>query len=238
MWPIPALEHKLVSIDFSPEALVCSWIDPSFAKATADRQLVLRAYKRFPLTNLELEDLIVFNPTVIQKYIRSFLEEHNLTDAFIAFIVHGHSVAEQFVAMPTSTPHYTDFGITNNARSVLWEYRYLYPNDHGQFVFYVYTVPRSLILQYQLLAVAAQCNLITMTTRTMTLLSAYKNIFGTAFRRSQLAVDMERCNNNIGALISIDALNRMVNFAGLCIPSERLYCAAASGLFCSERIDT
>src|SRR5438309_9995504 len=130
MLPISALEHKLVSIDFSPDSLVCSWIEKT------NNGLILRAYKRFPLTNLELENLVVFNPTVIKKYIRSFLEEHNLADAFIAFIVHGPNVDEQFIAMPTSTPHYTDFGITNNARSALWEYRYLYPNDHGQFVFY------------------------------------------------------------------------------------------------------
>ena len=235
MWLIPALEHKLVSIDFSPEALVCSWIEKTNNGTAA---LTLRAYKRFPLINLELEKLILFNPTVIKEHICSFLEEHNLTDAFIAFILHGPTIVEQFVAMPTSTPHYVDFGIANNARSVLWEYRYLYPNDHGQFVFYVYTAPRSLILQYQLLAVAARCNLITMTTRTMMLLSAYKNIFGAVFRRSQLAVDMTRCNNNIEDIITIDTLNRMVNFAGLCTASERLYCAAALGLFCSERIDT
>ena len=233
MWPIPALEHKLVSVDFSDQALVCSWIEKT-NNGTAP--LLLRAYKRFPLTNLELENLVLFNPTIIKKYMCSFLEEHNLADAFIAFIVHGPTIAEQFVAMPTSTPHYTDFGIGNN-RSLLWEYRYLYPNDHGQFVFYVYTVPRSLILQYQLLAIAAQCNLITMTTRTMALLSAYKNIFGIAFRHSQLAVDMMRCNNNIADLITADTLNRMVSVTADKVVSERLYCAAASGLFSSERID-
>ena len=223
---------KLVSIDFSPEAVVCSWI----SHATKDRP-VLRAYKRFELNNLELEKLIIFNPTIIKKYMCSFLEEHNLSNAFIAFILHGPMITEQFVAMPTSTPHYTDFGIAQKTRNVLWEYRYLYPNDHGQFVFYVYSVPRSLVLQYQLLAVAARCNLITMTTRTMMLLSAYKNIFGVAFRRSQLAVDMMRCNNNIADLITVDTLNRIMNCAGFCNSSERLYCAAASGLFYSERLD-
>jgi hypothetical protein len=233
MWPIPALEQKIVSIDFSSEALVCTWIE---SNKKNDRPL-LRAYKRFSLNNFELEKLIIFNPTLIKEYICSFLVEHNLSDAFIAFILHGPLITEQFVAMPTSTPHYTDFGSAQTTRNVLWEYRYLYPNDHGQFVFYVYSVPRSLVLQYELLAIAARCNLITMTTRTMMLLSAYKNIFGVAFRRSQLGLDMMRCNNNIADLITIDTLNRMVNFAGFCNSSERLYCAAASGLFYSERID-
>lgn len=234
MWPIPALEHKIVSVSFAPDAVVCSWIEKA-KNGTAP--LIMRAYKRYPLTNLELTNLVLFNPTVIKQHITSFLHMHNLTDAFVAFIVHGPSVVEQFVAMPTSTPHRTDFAISSTARSVLWEYRYLYPNDHGQFVFYVYTVPRSLVLQYQLLAIAAQCNLITITTQTMALLSAYKNIFGAAaFRRSQLAVDMMRCNNNIGDLITVDAVRRMVSGTASIAITDRLYSSAAVGLFCSEKL--
>jgi len=234
MWPIPALEHTIVSVSFSPDAIACSWIEKA-KNGTAP--LIMRAYKRYPLTNLELTNLVLFNPTVIKKCITSFLHEHNLAHAFIGFILHGPTISEQFVAMPTSTPHRTDFAISNSARSLVWEYRYLYPNDHGQFVFYVYTVPRYLILQYQLLAIAAQCNLITMTTQTMALLSAYKNIFGTAFRRSQLAVDMMRYNNNIGDIITVDALRCMVSGTASIAITDRLYCAATVGLFCSEKID-
>ena len=234
MWPIPTLKHKLVSVIFSPDALVCSWIEKT---NNGSSPLLLRAYKRYPLNNLELEHCTIFNPTIIKKYISSFLQQYDCADAFVTFVLRGPGVTEQFVAMPTSTPHRTDFGIASNSRSLLWEYRYVYSNDHGQFVFYVYSVPRSLVLQYQLLAIAAQCNLITMTTQTMALLSAYKNIFGTAFRRSQLAVDMMRCNNTIDDLIGIDTVNRMISGAGHIVGDERLSVAAAAGLFCSERLE-
>ena len=234
MWPIFASANKFVCIIFSPNSLVCCWLEKV---KNGSAPLIVRAYKQYSLDNLELANLVLFNPTIIKQYISSFLQEHNLENAFIAFIMQGPAVVEQFVAMPTSTPHYIDFGITNNARSVLWEYRYVYPNHDGQFVFYVYTVPRSLILQYQLLAIALQCNLITITTQTMALLFAYQNIFGTAFRRSQLAVDMMRHNDNIGDIITMDALRRMVNI-GTLDPSNWLYCSAAAGLFSSERIDT
>jgi len=247
MWPIPALEHKFVSVLFSPQALVCCWIESFVAlrytpaghsgRAVQNRQLILRAYKRYPLDNLELANFTLFNPTIIKKYISSFLNEHNLQDAFVAFSLHGPAVTEQFIAMPTSTPHRTDFKIVGNARSILWEYRYLYPHENGQFMFYVYTVPRSLILQYQLLAIGAQCNLITVSTHTTSLLSAYQYMFGSAFRRSQLAVDMKRCNNAIETLISTDAINRMVTVGtDINVAQERLYLAAAVGLLCSERI--
>ena len=233
MWPIPALDQDLCTVSFSPDSVTCSWIQKTDKGVSP---LVLRAYKRYPLDNLELEHLTLFNPTTIKKHITSFLAEHNKTDAFIAFSLDGPAIIEQCVALPTSTPHRADFGIANSS-SIAWDYRYLYPNDHGQFVFYLYTVPRSLILQYQLLAVVAQCNLITITTTSMALLTTYQHVFGTAFRRSQLAVDMMRHHNNIDALVSADILKRMVQIpTTIVLQDERSHIAAACGLFFDERI--
>lgn len=232
MWPIPELESQIVSVFLTQDAVSCYWIEKT-ERGTSPLQL--RAYKRYPLNNLELANLVLFNPTVIKKYISSFLHEHNLQNAFVAFIVEGPAVVERFVAMPTSTPHKSDFNIPKNASNAVWEYRYMYPNHNGQFVFYVCMVPRLLILQCQLLAIALQCNLITITTQTMALLSAYQNIFGIAFRRSQLAVDMMRHNNNIGDIITMDALRRMVS--GLPVNILVKEGAAAAGLFSSERIE-
>jgi hypothetical protein len=244
MWPIPNLDHDLCTVSFSPDSVTCSWIQktsnglacPSKLEKRSRAPLTVRAYKRYQLDNLELQNLILFNPTTIKKYITSFLAEHNKTDAFIAFSLDGPAITEHYVALPTSTPHRADFGIVNSS-SVLWDYRYLYPNDHGQFVFYVYTVPRSLILQYQLLAVAAQCNLIAMTTKSMALLTTYQHVFGSAFRRSQLAVDMMRHNNNIDQLVSVDILKRMVQVpTTIRLQDECSYIAAACGLFFEERV--
>lgn len=228
MWPIPTLDNDVVSVFFSQNNLVCCWIEKAQEKVAP---LILRAYKRYPLDNLELHKLILFNLTIIKQHIVSFLKEHGIQNAFITFCLDGSGVEEKFVAMPTSTPHRSDFGIAQSS-TIQWEYRYLYPNDHGQYVFYVYVVPRSLILQYQLLAIATYCNLIVITTKHMALLSSYKNIFGTAFRRSQLAVDMMSCNNNIDDLISIDAIRRMVKVPSVInILEERPFIAVACGLF-------
>lgn len=244
MWPMFAFAHKFVAIFFTEDALSCYWMEKTDQGAAP---LTLRAYKSYPLNNLELEHLILFNPTVIKKHITSFLQEHDLSDAFVAFALQGPAVTEQFIAMPTSTPHRTDFTISNSAH-VLWEYRYLYPNDDGQFVFYVYSVPQSVVLQYKLLAIAMQCNLITMTTQTMALLSAYQHMFGSAFRRSQLAIDMMRCNNNIGEVFTMDALRRMVNISILhtdiisstarpeCLEEVYRRIAGAAGLLYFEKV--
>jgi hypothetical protein len=139
--------------------------------------------------------------------------------------------------MPTATPHRADFVIPKSAH-MMWEYRYMYPTDNGQFVFYAYSVPRSVLLQYKLLAIAAECNLITVTTQTMALLLAYQHMFGSAFRQSQLAIDMMRCNNNIGDLITVDTVRRMMDTSGVKLSKDDyLQCVAAAGLVCSERLE-
>jgi hypothetical protein len=231
-WPIPALKHEFVSISFFPDSIACSWIQRT---KSGIAPLILRAYKRYSLHNFELYNLIPYNPTIIKKYITSFLQEHNLRDAFIMFCLHGPALMEQCIAMPTSTPHRSDFNIDQTS-SMQWEYRYLYPNHDGQYVFYVYAVPRSLILQYELLATSMGCNLIGITTQTAALLEAYKNIFGAAFRKSQLAVDMMRCDNNVVDLISADALRRMVALPGYIAKDEYATVAAACGIICGERL--
>lgn len=231
MWPIPSLQHEFVSITFSSQAITCSWIQKTTKGAAP---LILRAYKRYSLNNFELYNLIPFNPTIIKKYILSFLHQYHLRNVFILFCLDGPIVVEQFVSMSTSAIHRTDFAIPNIS-SAQWEYRYIYPND-GQYVFYVYAIPRSLILQYELLTMSMQCNVVTITTKTAALLAAYKNIFGTAFRKSQLAMDMMKYDNNVEDLVSADALRRTIMIDNsIDIKNEKIFIAAACGLFCAER---
>ena len=233
MWPIPALDHDVVSVSFSSDSIACTWIQ-KIKNATAP--LIIRAYKRYPLHNLELVQLKIFNPNLVQQYISSFLHEHNKTNAFIVFSVDGPGIVEEFITMPTSTPHRIDFAMPQSS-NLLWEYRYVYTNDHGQYIFYVYAVARSLVLQYELLAIALQCNLIGITTKNMALLCAYKNIFGVAFRRSQLAIDMMRSNNIIETVITDDTLRRMMSIpSDIILAQERSYIIAACGLFCGEEL--
>jgi hypothetical protein len=108
----------------------------------------------------------------------------------------------------------------------------MYPNDHGQFIFYLYSVPRALLLQYKLLAIAAHLNLITITTKRMALLNAYKHIFGAAFRRSQFGIDMIKHHNKIEELISTPILQRIVTIPPtISATDECVHLATAYGLF-------
>src|SRR5271156_6224355 len=102
MWPIPACEHELVTVSFSSDSLVCSWLQKT---NNGSAPLVLRAYQRYQLDNLELTNLTIFNPTTIKKHISFFLQKYDKKDAFVVFSLDGFSLGEELVALPTSTPH-------------------------------------------------------------------------------------------------------------------------------------
>ena len=233
MWPIPTLDHRLVTIIFSLQDITCCWIEKTSGAAAP---FLLRAYKKYSLFDYELEKLILFNPSRIKKYIQSFLDLYGLQNAFVAFCFDGPSIIDHYIPMTTSTPSRKDFSISQS-HALLWQYSYLYQNDHGQYVFYVYAVPRLVVLQYQLLGIALRCNLLVMTSKKAALLEAYKHIFGTAFRKTQLALDMMRFDNDLEGILSIDLIKRVVSVPLHCsAQADYSAIAIAYGMLNSERI--
>ena len=230
MWPIPTLDNDIVTFSFYDDALVCSWIEKKHGHINAH----VKAYQRHSLEHLELEKLILFNPTHIKNIMIQFLCEYKKHNAFIACSFHGTSIVEYCIALAISTPKREDFSIPHSS-TMLWNYQYLYQNEDGQFVFYVYKMPQFLLLQYKLLAIAVGCNVITMTTQSLALLHCYKNIFGTVFRQSQLAVDMMRHNNHFEHIISTDMLQRTISMpTSLSLKKELPYLATSYGLFINQ----
>ncbi len=232
MWPLPPLDKQFVAITIQPHHLSCSWIQRSHKKAP----LLLRAYKRFRLQNLELEKLTLFNPTSIKKYITTFLSTYQLHNAFIVFSLSGPNIIEQFIPLYTANPTPDNF-FMQKAENVLWEYEYVYPRDH-QFIFYVYSMPRAILLQYQLLSIAAHLNVIAIVPQRRVLLSLYKFLYDSAFRQAQLAVDMTRYHNMIEYLFTPDLLARIINISPNIInrTEEMPYLLTACGLFVSEGV--
>ncbi len=99
-------------------------------------------------------------------------------------------------------------------------------------------MPRAILLQYQLLSIAAHLNVIAIVPQRRVLLSLYKFFYGSAFRQAQLAVDMVRHRNMIEYLFTPDSLARIVNI----LPNiksraeEMPYLLTACGLFVSEGV--
>src|SRR5690606_238557 len=116
------------------------WIEK---KSMQNNFLNLKAYERHQLHNLEIENLILFNPTKIKNIIAAFLSVYKKNNAFISISLDGFGLSEQFITLPTSTPQLTDFGISSTG-NFLWGYRFMYQNNDGQSVFYLYKILRSL----------------------------------------------------------------------------------------------
>jgi hypothetical protein len=228
MWPIPILQNEVVTISFTLDTITCSWMQNN------NSQTEIKAYQRYQLKHLELEKLILFNPSSIKKIITHFLNENRIMNAFVAFSLHGLYISEEYVALPMSTPTKEDFGITSS-NNILWGYEYLYQNENGQFVCYTYKIPHFLLLQYKLVAIATRCNIVMITTQSNALVHCYKNIFGNTFRQSQLALDMIKNHNKPENIISTDILSKMIHIPShICIETEKIYLATSYGLFIGQ----
>jgi len=205
MWGSLQNDNQLVTITFQPQVMTCSLITPSKRSAP----LALHAYKKITFQELELESLIVFNATKIKQHINDFLASCNAPNAFVACSLRGPTLFERFVSTTKADPSMEDFEVSER-NHMLWDYRFAYPADNGLWVFYVMGMPRTLLLQYQLLAIAAQFNLVTVTSERMALLKLYEYQHGNAFRRSQLAIDMLRHHNMVEYLFDGDTLSRIL----------------------------
>ncbi len=204
---IPRLHNELVSIIFQPHQITLSHIQHTKNNA----QLTLHAYKQIPLNDLELEKLIIYNPTKIKTYITNFLSIHNINNAFVLFALSGPGVFERYVPLSTTHVQPNDFNAIAELKKLYWEYKYVYPSDNAQSMYYVCGITPHMLLQYQLLAVSAQLNVLKITTKRMALHNIYKYMYGTAFRQSQFAIDMLQHNNMIEYIFSPDTFGRIVH---------------------------
>ena len=203
MWFLPKKESNLVTISCSPTTIACAWITPVKEKAP----YALKAYRRIPIERLELAQGYVHNPTQIDTYIASFLAKHNLQNACIALALRGPTIYETIATTP-STVHDPSDSLVPKKQQHIWSYRYLYSQDTAQATFYICSISQALLFQYKLCALRQKLNLIGITTTSMAYLHAYTHAYGVAFRHSQLARDMSRCNNSIDQLVPSDIIRR------------------------------
>ncbi|PKN03834.1 hypothetical protein CVU75_00235 [Candidatus Dependentiae bacterium HGW-Dependentiae-1] len=237
MWPLPQLRTELVTIVLTPKTLTCGWIQqqknartffahtaqkqnlhtPHIHKKSATQPYILRAYEQTPLEQLQFAQGVLYNPTCIQKYIASFLQEHKLENAFIALSVSGDHILQRLITLGSAMPTQEQFPLPEK-KNLRWDYRYLYPNQDGTFTFYFYGLPQELLLQYKLLAIATSLNLITITPSWATYLQLYKQLHGTTFSHSALAEAMNNIEN-IEQLISPEQLHNYCSLTMNTVPA-------------------
>jgi len=226
---MPPCNPTNIIITFYPHRIDCCWLKHSNNK----KPYHLKAYHTEKLENLELEQLIIFNPSHIGSVIKQFLKFNNIKNPFTFFCLNGPTIVEQFVPAESATPDPDQFPLVHK-NNLIWDYTYLYSTDNGQFMFYVSGIKREQLFQYQLLAINNQLNLISVTSDTMALINLYEHTKGSQFRHSQLGIDLLENNHQVNHIISESILDELVSIdPSVCvdIKTEAPSLLSALGLF-------
>jgi hypothetical protein len=168
MWLFkPVINSDSVAIAFMPGYMACCLMQTNHINSS----VTIKAFNGFPLTNYELEQQAIYNPTCIGNHVRSFFTAHNLTDVPVRISLHGPAVVEKFFTGTDEDVSPEKLNIAQLA-DMAWEST-LITEDQGKSTYYICGMSRHVLFQYKLLAIQHRLNLTCISTRAMALLSAY-----------------------------------------------------------------
>lgn len=227
MLGIPPVSNHIVIIAPHTTFMACIWIQRGI-----NALFSVAAYKQYTCTNFQIGRGVIFNPTWVTECITDFLHHYSLHNAYIAFVPDYTSITHGFVATDTISPEKSFFE-HYNTRHVSADLDYLYTDESYKYVHYWCQIPRSLVLQYQCIAVLAYINCIRVTPRFCALLHAYRAVQGPAFRRTQLGIDLIKHNHRLSHYFQDDIVRRLVSIRDHILYTElktRIDIIAASGI--------
>ncbi len=224
MWPLPKIQYEQICINIDEQNATCAWI-----RITPKKQFALKAYTT-----------IAWNKSahLLAQELISFIQSHKLDHALLSIGLSAPLIHEQLVRLSTASPSRIDFA-NSSLQKMLWDYRYLHTLDDGQSLFYVCGASRPLLFAQQLLAQKTHTHLMNITSGYMAQLQAYRTIFGAAFRRSQLALDLIAHNYALDKTISTDSIARILfidPMLSLDINEHKASLLTMIGLFNQERV--
>lgn len=219
--------NSILALSGSPGQLVGTLLAPGGAG-----RIIVQRLQRVPLTHCELEGLVLFNPTTIAQQIMHWYRITN-KDTPLLLALSGPAIVEKLIPLPTTHPTIDQLPI-QHAPDWHWQWRYLYSIDDMHY-FYLAGIRRSILFQYQLMALTHQLPLRVIMPGTMALLSLYRHKSGASYRASQLAEHLNRAGR-IERLFTTDDLERLAQLpAGVTIdPQDTVPLLIACGLLTGE----
>ena len=218
--------NTVLTIQCTPRALFGCLL------SSTNQRITIHRFNAIPLHHLELEQLVLFNPTRISRFINHW---YRIASKKVPLLMSlsGPALIEQLVPLPITHPTIDQFPI-NHSPDWHWEFVYLYSIDTMHY-FYLTGIRRSILFQYQLLALHNQFPLQTLTSNAMALLALYRHKSGSAYRASQLAEHLTRVRS-IERLFAYDDLERIATTpSGITISKEdTLPLLIACGLLMGE----
>lgn len=196
MWPFPPIQNERVLLYITTQEILCAWIN-----SRKDKQLVLKKYLKLPLHTI--------HPAAIAKELKPFISANNLSHSLLSISLAAPLLHEEFIRLPHASPLPRDF-VMAPLEKMLWDYRYLHTLDDGYHLFYVCGISLPELFSYQLLAHAMNLRITTITSVYASLAQAYRALYGPAFRRSQMAIDMITNKYQLQNSISTDTIARLL----------------------------
>lgn len=203
MWPFTKKQNDLITIYLTPQYLTCCHMQQSAHQTSPHVQ----SYLKVPLKHLEFAQALVFNPTVLKHHVTQFITNTGLHYPPVALALSGPRIFEQIVQTHEAvvTPNSFD---TLELATLSWDCSYLCPSQKGGFDFFVCGIKPEHLLSYQLFAHAASLNIVAITTGQHAQLQLYQKIHGSAFRQSQLSLDLRAQKYDPANLIDVDLLKQ------------------------------
>lgn len=200
MWQLlPKVHHETIGLCITPDTLIISWIQPHQGSSP----YIIKAYKEIKLSPTTFCHDHLFNPTALQLSIRSFVQTYGLENAYMLCAIHGSGMQERFTS---HIPPYPD----TQTKHVMRLQQYLYTLDNSEKIFYHVSMPSTLVMQYMLLALHARLNLIALVSHFTAYLALYQRIHASAFRRAQLAQDMQKHHHQLYNMFTHEQIKRLV----------------------------
>ncbi len=229
MWNKPK-QHSAFVITITPRTITYSHL----SRPTNEPIIKLQSHDTQIFDTLELEKLIVFNPTIITNQIRNQYRAVADQSIPVLMAVNGPSLFAQIISSSNAHPSLDPLNLPRTPH-MQWAHRYLYSQDHRHY-FYVCGFPQQILLQFQLVSITAQLPLRLISTEHMALLHLYRYLSGATFRHSELGAALAKRNNNIEQLFSPDDLPRVLSIATSQAAAKEnpIPLLTACGLFISE----
>jgi len=202
MWPLVPIQDKQVHVIIQPDAIICGLIQSS-----KKYRRILTAFQRISCNSSTFCSRA--------QVIKHFVARHKLTHAFLSIALEPPFIIEQLVPLSKSSVNQEELS-NPTLKKLIWDYRYLHATDNGNHLFYICGVPAHTLVGMQIISKKTDLHLIAVTSMRMTLMHAYKALFGPAFRRAQLAVDLQRTNYDLHTSISNDSVSRLVHIPTSC----------------------
>lgn len=130
----------------------------------------LVAFITKPIACDEFDEGILHNPTAIGTHINNFIAAYGMRNNPLALTLQGTHIQQTLAsqAYPTNNTHYSKHSIINHIM--------LDAQDDDHAMVYTCAIDRSVVMQYQLLAVTHGLNLQSIATDTMAYINLYRHI--------------------------------------------------------------